>query len=125
MNEYRIIIAGGRDFNNYDALKEHVDRCINNVREQYGMIEIVIVSGRAKGTDILGERYAREKGYKVKEFSADWQKNKKAAGPIRNKQMAEYADALIAFWDGKSKGTKNMIEQARNKNLYIYPIYKY
>jgi len=98
----KVIIAGGREFNNYELLKSSCDRIL--IRQS----NIEIVSGKALGADKLGEDYAKEKGYKIKEFPADWIKYKKGAGPIRNKQMAEYADGLIAFWDGQSKGTKNM-----------------
>lgn len=78
-----------------------------------------IVSGGAKGADELGERYAKERRFIVKRFEANWDRDGNAAGPIRNKAMAEYAEALIAFWDGKSKGTKNMIEQATTLGLKV------
>ena len=68
-----------------------------------------IVSGTASGVDRLGERYAAERGIPVKQFPADWAAHGKAAGYMRNKQMADYADALIAIWDGRSKGTRHMI----------------
>lgn len=119
MKEYRIIIAGGRDFSDYNKLKDHVDKCINEALTEHRGSEIIIVSGKAKGADSLGERYAKEKGYKIAEYPADWKKNGRAAGPIRNKQMAENADALIAFWDGKSSGTKNMIDQAHKRYLHV------
>ena len=100
---YRVIIAGGRDFNDYDHLKSKCDLFISS------LYNIEVVSGCAKGADALGERYAEERGFKIKRFPADWENNGKAAGSIRNKQMAEYADYLIAFWDGHSKGTLNML----------------
>ncbi|RXP46200.1 DUF2493 domain-containing protein [Lutibacter sp. HS1-25] len=82
--------------------------------------EIEIVSGAYyKGADKLGEQYAAEKGFHIKQFSADWKRYKRAAGSKRNQQMANYAEALIAFWDGKSRGTKNMIEVAKSYNLKI------
>jgi len=59
--------------------------------------------------DGLAEEWARENGIPIKRFPADWDKHGKAAGPIRNRAMAEYADALLAVWDGESKGTANMI----------------
>ena len=114
---FRVIVAGGREFNNYELLKSSCDRIL--IRQT----NIEIVSGKALGADKLGEDYAKEKGYKIKEFPADWIKYKKGAGPIRNKQMAEYADELIAFWDGLSKGTKNMIELAKKHGLKIKVIY--
>ena len=107
----KVIIAGSRDFNDYEAVKNYADHILSN---QSG---IEIVSGGANGADKLGEQYAKEKGYKLTIFKADWDKYGKSAGPKRNAQMAEYADALIAFWDGQSRGTKNMIELAEKHKL--------
>ena len=109
----KIIIAGGREYADYDNVKKVCDHMLQNQED------IEIVSGKADGADYLGEQYAKEKGYKVTEFPADWDKHKNAAGPIRNGQMADYADALIAFWDGKSRGTANMIKQATKKGLKV------
>lgn len=109
----KIIVAGGRDFNDYNLLLESCDYFFQN------QSEIEIVSGTANGADKLGERYAEEKGYQVKKFPADWEKYGKSAGFKRNTEMAEYADGLIAFWDGKSKGTSHMINTAKNKNLKV------
>lgn len=119
---YRIIIAGSRGFEDYECLKKHVEECLTSAPDRLQGKEIVIVSGAAHGTDALGERYAAEKGYKVERFPADWRKHGIRAGVIRNKEMAEIADALIPFWDGKSKGTANMIEVATRKKLHIFPV---
>ncbi|MEO5581136.1 MAG: SLOG family protein [Saprospiraceae bacterium] len=78
-----------------------------------------MVSGTARGTDMLGERYADEKGIPKKQFPADWPKYGKSAGYKRNTEMAKYADSLIAFWDGKSRGTKHMIDLAKQYNLKV------
>lgn len=103
----KLIIAGSRTFTNYQALKEKADLML------HGQTDIIIVSGMAKeGADLLAVEYAEEKGYPLKPFYPDWNKYGKAAGPIRNQQMAEYADALLAFWDGKSPGTNDMICKA-------------
>ena len=110
----KVIIAGGRDFNQYEVLKDYCDKMLS---QQSSSIEIV--SGTAKGADQLGERYAKERGYPIKRFPADWDKHGKAAGPLRNKEMADYATALIAFWDEQSKGTKNMIETAKSLGLKV------
>lgn len=75
--------------------------------------------GAAKGTDTLAIKYAKERGYKLTKMPANWDKHGKKAGIIRNKEMADYAEALIAFWDGKSRGTKNMIETAKKNNLKV------
>ncbi len=111
----KIIIAGCRDFNNYELLKERCDYLLQNQKKE----DIVIISGHASGADTLGERYAKERGLKLETYPADWRTHGKAAGPIRNAQMASVSDALIAFWDGKSRGTKNMIDTATKQGLQV------
>jgi hypothetical protein len=86
--------------------------------------DIEVVSGCQRGADTLGEDYAKERGYPIKPFPPYWNKYGKKAGAIRNGQMAKYADALIAFWDGESTGTGNMIKQAKENNLKIR-VFKY
>lgn len=113
----KVIIAGSRTFNDYEKLKSYCDKVLSSQNN------IEIVSGTATGADMLGERYAKEKNYSIKKFPADWDKYGKGAGYIRNKEMAEYSDALIAFWNGKSKGTKNMLELSRIKELPIRIFY--
>ena len=114
--DFRVIIAGTRTFDDYGLLCRHTDYKLSKIRMER---RIVIVSGAAKGADALGEEYARARGYKLVRYPADWERYGKAAGPIRNDLMARNADALIAYWDGKSSGTLNMIETARNYGLKI------
>ena len=113
---FKVIIAGGRDFNDYALLCEKCDGLLSHKRQSHS---VVIVSGTARGANSLGERYANERNYPIQRFPPDWNADGKAAGFIRNAQMAKAADALIAFWDGKSKGTANMIEIARKRNLQV------
>jgi Ni,Fe-hydrogenase maturation factor len=110
---YKVIIAGGRDFSNYDLLLEKCDYYLAK------KTNVEVISGGAKGSDKLGERYAKERNLPLKIFLADWTSLGKRAGFVRNVEMAEYADALIAFWDGKSKGTKHMIDLAKTYNLNV------
>lgn len=100
----KVIVAGGRDFNDYELLKSKLDTYLKNA------VDIEIVCGGARGADALGARYAKERGHKIAQFPADWGKYGKAAGHIRNQDMGFYADTLVAFWDGKSAGTRNMIK---------------
>lgn len=109
----KVIIAGGRDFKDYNRLKEVCDKILSNQND------IEIVSGTAGGADTLGERYAQEKGYEVKKFPAKWNEYGKKAGYLRNQEMGDYADGLIAFWDGQSKGTKHMIDIANKNGLKV------
>ena len=109
----KVIIAGGRDFDDYNLLHQTCEKML--VRQT----DVEIVSGTARGADTLGEKYANEKGYPIKRFPANWNEYGKSAGYKRNSEMAEYADALIAFWDGKSKGTKHMIDLAKSNGLRV------
>lgn len=111
---FRVIIAGSRNFSNYPMLKSYADYMLSNVKD-----DILILCGQAAGADTLGERYANEKGYQLQYFPADWKKYGKSAGFRRNVDMAQNADALIAFWDGKSHGTKHMIAVAQKYHLKI------
>lgn len=115
ISKYRVIIAGCRDFNDYELLKEKCDYFLQDEKKE----DVVIISGHSSGADALGERYAQERGFQLETFPADWKAHGRAAGPIRNARMASAANALIAFWDGKSRGTKNMIEIAKNHNLKV------
>jgi 3-keto-L-gulonate-6-phosphate decarboxylase len=110
----KTIIAGSRGCDHFGIL------CTAIVESDFGNEITEIVSGGARGVDKLGERFARQFDIPLKVFLADWKKHDKAAGMIRNREMAEYADALIAIWDCKSYGTKNMIEEAQKRNLKVY-----
>lgn len=113
----KVIIAGTRDFNDYDFLKKNVDYFLQGINPNNEEIEIV--SGNARGADKLGERYAKEHNLPVKLFPANWDKYGKRAGYLRNQEMANYSDMLIAFWDEKSKGTKHMIDIAKKQGLTV------
>lgn len=91
-----------------------MDRLLSNITD-----EIVIVCGMARGADTLGEQYGKQRGYRINYFPADWETFGKSAGYIRNQEMAENADALVAFWDGKSRGTASMIDLAHRYNLRV------
>ncbi len=112
----KVVIAGCRDYNNYDEAKTYINFCLSNIRKTN---DIVIVSGCASGADTIGERYAIQNGFKVEKLPADWKTYGKSAGPRRNRQMAEISDYVICFWDYKSKGTKSMIEFAKKYNKPI------
>jgi len=107
----KIIIAGSRAFTDYELLKAVMDNYIKDKGIP------TIISGGARGADALGERWARRRGFRVKLMLAEWSIYGKSAGYKRNERMAVYADELVAFWDGKSKGTKNMIELAEEHGL--------
>lgn len=118
---FKVIIAGSRDFDDYDLLCEVMDKILINRTPN-----IEIVCGACRGADQLGAAYAKARGFGVKYFPADWDKFGKAAGFKRNCEMALHADALVAFWDGSSKGTAHMIRTAEFHGLptrkIIYPV---
>ena len=116
MEFFRVIIAGSRTFRDYDLLVSHTDKMLSRVKRDHN---IIVLSGRARGADKLGEQYALSRGYEIETYPADWEKYGRVAGYLRNKQMAENADALIVFWDGKSRGTAHMINIAKEHGLKI------
>ena len=128
--EIRIIIAGGRDFNNFDLMCNSVNSLRKNILsvKYKDAVRTCIVSGKAKGADTLGEEYGLKEGLLVYEFPADWVGLGKRAGFIRNETMGNFAieddnyGVLIAFWDGQSKGTKHMIDYAYKCNLEVFII---
>jgi hypothetical protein len=111
----KTIIAGSRGVTNYQFVKAFLDSTELKITE--------VVSGGARGADKLGEQWAAENGVPLKIFPAQWSIYGKGAGYIRNREMAQYADALIAFWDGKSKGTANMINEAKKQGLTVLEVH--
>lgn len=111
----RVIIAGSRNFNNYQLLEKLVDMYFQN----HSSDQTEIVSGGARGADRLGERYAQSRGIAVKVMPADWDTYGKSAGYRRNEEMAKYATHCIVFWDGESRGAKHMIDLAAKYNLVL------
>ena len=108
----RTIIAGSRTIKDYDIVKEAI--------EKSGFQITTLISGTAPGVDQLGEKWANENGVSIEIHPADWDKWGRAAGPIRNKEMADCAEACIIVWDKVSKGTKNMMMQAIKNGLKLY-----
>lgn len=110
-----LAVVGGRTFNDYAGLEAMLDSLVA------GFGFTTIVSGGANGADSLGERYAKERGMKTIIHLPDWKTHGKAAGMIRNKDIVRDADMVVAFWDGKSRGTRNSIgiAQKTKKNVLI------
>lgn len=109
----KVIIAGSRSIEEDWIL---VDHCVR--LSGYEITEVV--SGGARGIDTSGEQFAIIRGIPFKRFPADWNSKGKSAGILRNIEMANYADALIAIWDGKSKGTLHMINDMVSKQKPVY-----
>lgn len=111
----KVVICGGRTFKKYQLVEDIINDAIKN-----GLIITQVVSGGAKGVDTMGENWAVKNGVDIKRMEAEWNKYGLSAGPIRNAKMGDYADAIIAIWDGESKGTKHMIEYATKKGLSLH-----
>ena len=99
----RLAVVGGRDFSNYQLLKDALR----------SRMPFVLISGGAKGADQLAERFVKEHKMEKKIFYPNWDKYGKSAGYIRNKEIIANCDKLIAFWDGKSNGTRDSIAKAQ------------
>lgn len=115
-NDYRVIIAGGRSFSDYQLLRE---QCLSVLQEKMRTHRVIVISGHARGADALGERFAKEFGLECEAHPAQWKAFGRGAGLIRNAEMAKNADALIAFWDGRSRGTGHMINFAKRRGLDV------
>ena len=126
MKELRIIIAGSRDFNEYELLKKSAIEIITKKTMLPDLTRII--SGGARGADTLGERFANEMGLEISRFIPDWEGLGKRAGYVRNAEMAKFASeddsygVLIAFWDGQSRGTKHMIDLAKRYGLEVHVV---
>lgn len=111
----KLIVAGSRDFEDYALVCKELDNLHEEIRE--------IVSGVARGADLLGEQWARSIGKPIKQFPADWDTHGKSAGYKRNIQMGHYGTHLLVFWDGESKGTSHMINIAQKAGLWVKIVY--
>ena len=115
LKQHRVIIAGGRDFHNRLLAFKKIDKIIGDIPKE----ELMIVEGGANGADRLGRKWAERINAESLTVNADWETHGNSAGYIRNKEMAEISTQLIAFWDGKSKGTKHMIDLAEKEGLKV------
>lgn len=118
----KLIIAGSRSIVSYDTVRQAV--IDTGVWKEFGR-SIEVVCGMAKGVDLLGKQFADRNGLVVHEFPANWKPNgvyDHAAGHKRNRQMGDFADRLLAVWDGQSGGTKGMIDYMikLEKPVYVY-----
>jgi hypothetical protein len=107
----KVIIAGSRGITDYSVLEKAIEQVEFPITQ--------VVSGTARGVDQLGEQWAHTNHIHVERFPADWNKYGRSAGYRRNQQMADYADGLIALWDGVSRGTGHMITIAKMKGLQV------
>ena len=114
----RIVIGGSRTYTDYKAFSEALDSVLSSMPQN----EITILSGHCKGVDAMAERYAAEHKISIRVYPAEWNIYGRAAGPVRNRRMVEECDLVIAFWDGRSKGTKSLIDCTRNLGREVITI---
>lgn len=134
----RVIISGGRNYSDWETFKAKVYYFLANSsnitiisghcmkpkgsKGKYFVVTFINDEGEEVcGADGMAERYAKEYNYKLEIYPANWDKHGKSAGPIRNSEMiyGKYPDGLISFWDGKSKGTKDVIQKAKDNNIQV------
>lgn len=115
-SEFKLIVAGGRDFSDEALLMQGINQVLAELPDDK---VVSIVSGMAPGADTLAYQFAKDHKVRVYAMPADWKANGKRAGYMRNVDMANASHGLLAFWDTKSKGTKHMIDIARAKGLYV------
>lgn len=118
-NAPRVIIAGGRDFDNYELMKKKLDELFF-VSSEFDAVPIKIISGMAEGADTLAIRYADEREMTKILFPANWKYHLRMAGFLRNEDMLRIATHLVAFWDGQSHGTKHIIDIAHEKGVPVW-----
>ena len=127
LNDYqeasRVIIAGGRDFDDYEYMSTKLNELFKDPNT-FNNKTIKVISGMAKGADFLAIRYADENKLTKILFPANWKAYPRIAGFLRNNDMLSIATHLIAFWDGKSSGTKHMIDITQEKGIPTW-IFKY
>ncbi len=125
MGELRMIVAGSRNFGDDQRMSQVLREYLGDKTPER---KLQFVSGTARGADSMGERFAREHGYDLKRFPAQWERYGRSAGYRRNAEMAAYAaqetGVFFAFWDGESRGTRHMISLAKENGLEV-PVIKF
>ena len=119
LDAYKVIIADGRDFDDYEYMSTKLNELFKD-QNMFNNKAIKVISGMAKGADTLGIQYADENKLTKILFPANWKEYPRIAGFLRNNDMLSIATHLITFWDGKSSGTKHMIEIAQMKGIPVW-----
>lgn len=113
----RLVIAGSRQIR-----ADTADNLVFAAMARWGVTPTVVLSGTATGIDEAGERWAEARGIPIERYPADWKTHGRKAGPLRNRQMAEAADAALVIWDGVSRGSKNMLSEAKKRKLALVEV---
>ena len=123
-NPLKLAVVGSRSCNNVGIIFEYLCIICSPFQSKEDVYDVEIVSGGAKGADTIAEKFALINRIPTKIFLPDWDKHGKSAGFLRNKDIVDYSDMVLAFWDQKSKGTKHTIDLAlkAGKSVWIVPI---
>jgi|TARA_R100000093_G_scaffold70606_1_gene44146 hypothetical protein len=113
LNRFKVAVIGSRRFDDYERLSSTILELLPNFESRILHLNVEFVSGGASGADQLCQRFAKEKGCCIKIFYPNWVEYGNKAGPLRNQEIVNYADMIIAFWDGRSKGTKHTLTLAK------------
>lgn len=129
IRELRIIVAGSIDFKDYQLLSDTLMEYLGEMDDKDivdNPSQVKFISGTCRGADVLGEQFAYTYEYEVIRFPAAWDIYGRAADYRRNAEMVKYASeaygVLFAFWDGKSRGTKHMIDLAKKHGLEVHVV---
>jgi hypothetical protein len=120
MNEFRVLVCGGRDYDNRERVRRTLDAALA-AAQSAGKVA-VIIHGNARGADLLADQYARERSLKVIPFPADWNLHGRRAGPIRNIKMLTESQphVIIAFRGGN--GTAHMMKIGREAGVPVHEV---
>jgi len=120
----KLAIVGGRNFNDESLMAEYLSLfSVAYTNDELDPPEVEVISGGAKGADSLGEWFAKINRMPVTIFKPEWDKYGKAAGFIRNQTIVDNCDMVLAFWDGKSRGTADTIEKAKRAKKPTFIVY--
>ena len=114
----KLIVAGSRAVTDYSLVASAIDELVENE-----LSITAIIDGTARGVDMLASRYAAEHGIENIRVPAEWKRYGRGAGRLRNIRMAEMGNVLLALWDGKSSGTKSMIEAAKHRGIPVHIVF--
>lgn len=117
MKAIKLAVVGSRTFNDRRLLEQKLEEIDSE------KTIICVVSGGARGADLFGEEWAKKNGIETQIFYPDWERLGKKAGIVRNKDIVDNCDELIAFWDGISNGTKSSIEMAKSQGKKVTIVY--
>lgn len=123
----KLAIVGGRDFKDKILMARWVALIMTanivEVKDKLIKYDVKIISGGARGADSLGEMFAKIYGCCMAIYKPDWKKHGKAAGFIRNQQIVDNCEIVLAFWDGKSNGTRDTINKAKKAKKPTFIVY--